>query len=437
MVGSLGALLTSSVHSTNNGKASSRVAPRVLVITVLPPISAPEADYGYFFCEKLAEKGCDVHVLTTYKSAGAQIRGAKVHPWIFRWWWCDLPTLSVALRAVRPDVVFLLYVGWVYNTHPMITFAPTLAKRLLPGVPFITQFAGSIGREPVHSKMGKRIRQELVRRAGTDNVDDRAGTLLRDSDWLVFLSKEYRDVTIPTDSVAATRSVVLPPPAIMRMAPPSSRQRGRELSSAADDDVVISCFGYLYPGKGIETLLQAYKILCESRTNVRLVMIGGDLDPNYANQMRQLSRDLKISDRVFWTGGYESTSDMASVYLRGSDVCVFPFDDGIAMNNSSVSAVAAHGLPMVATRGSMTSEQFVQRQNVYFCPPKDGSALAVGITEVIDDPVLRQRLSAGASKLAHDWFSWDRTIEWAVDVCDAAKNGKNNKNGQNRPMTAF
>ena len=33
-----------------------------------------------------------------------------------------------------------MYIGWIYDSHPMVTFAPTVARKLLPSVPFVTRF---------------------------------------------------------------------------------------------------------------------------------------------------------------------------------------------------------------------------------------------------------------------------------------------------------
>jgi hypothetical protein len=47
-------------------------------------------------------------------------------PVIRDWSWTDLPRLARFIKRCRPDAITLLYSGWIYNDHPMITFAPTL-----------------------------------------------------------------------------------------------------------------------------------------------------------------------------------------------------------------------------------------------------------------------------------------------------------------------
>ena len=43
------------------------------------------------------------------------------------------------LRKIQPDLVLLIYTAWIYQSHPMITFAPTIVKRVLGKASFITQ----------------------------------------------------------------------------------------------------------------------------------------------------------------------------------------------------------------------------------------------------------------------------------------------------------
>jgi glycosyltransferase involved in cell wall biosynthesis len=86
-------------------------------------------------------------------------------------------------------------------------------------------------------------------------------------------------------------------------------------------------------------------------------------------------------------------------------------DVGVQLNNSSVAAAAAHGLPIVATRGSRLEAAFVDRENILLCPPKDPERMSAAIEALVDDPALRERLSAGSRRLAEEWFSWPRAID--------------------------
>ena len=107
---------------------------------------------------------------------------------------------------------------------------------------------------------------------------------------------------------------------------------------------------------------------------------------------------------------------MPSLYLHGSDICVLPYKFGVQSNNSTFSAAASHGLPIVTTQGEMLDSPFVHLENVYLCSPQKPEALATAIETLLTRSDLRERLSIGALKLAQEWFSWERVIERTMKV---------------------
>jgi glycosyltransferase involved in cell wall biosynthesis len=397
---------------------------KVLMITAFPPTKAPEADHSFYLSEHLADFGLDVHVVTAKGSITASHPRITVYPIIRDWSWSDLPRLAMLMRRCSPDVVLLIYVQWIYNDHPMITFVPTISKILLPRVPFVTQFENPSGALFFSTSLLVRaVRKGMALLVGGKRVykDGFFGTLLRDSDRIIVLSDYHRVKLSEYHPAANSKSVLIPPAPIMRMYPENNgtaRQRGREILGVKTEDFLIAYFGYIYPGKGVETLLRAFHLVSRRSVNVWLIMVGGIVEfpdrPSYAQEMHELPKRLGIDDRVIWTGEYEYESDEASLYLRAADACVLPFDSGVYLNNASFAAAAAHGLPIITTRGKVLEEPFVDQQNVLLCPPKDPEALAAAIERLMDTPDLREHLQQSVLNLSQEWFSWDRVIERTI-----------------------
>ena len=400
---------------------------RILVISAaFPPMQAGEADHTLHLCRHLAARELDVHLLTTRADLGAGLP-FKVYPVIEDWSWSDLPRLALWLNRCSPDVVLLFYIGWIYNDHPMITFAPTVSKRLLPNAPFITQFANAIGAVPEQtSAVSRTIRKAVMMLAGARGSDYRFGTLLRDSDRVIVLSDLHRATLAELFPGVNDKSVLIPPPPILFICPEDNgavRCKGRAALGLSDEDFLIAYLGYVYPGKGVEILLKAVQTVSDERENVRLVVIGGSLQgfSSYAEGVYELPDRMGIGDKVSWTGQYCWDSDKASTYLRAADAFVLPIEIGVQMNNSSFAAAAAHGLPIITTRGANLEQQFVHQENVFLCPPRDPEALASAIKLMMDAPDLRERLAAGALKLARDWFSWERAIDRTLTILHEGK----------------
>src|SRR5262245_51305463 len=166
---------------------------KLLVISAaFPPMRVGEADHALQLCWRIAERGFDVHILTTKGSTQTGAAPFTVHPIMSDWSWSDLPRLVRFLSRCSPDVIVLIYIGLVYNEHPMITFAPTISKLVLPSARFITQFENIYGSDPGSTSIGARmIRKFLALWLGYKRADYCLGTLLHDSDRIITLSNQH------------------------------------------------------------------------------------------------------------------------------------------------------------------------------------------------------------------------------------------------------
>ena len=401
---------------------------RILVIScAFPPMRSGEADHAFHLCQNLANAGLEVHVLTPQDNVAASGFTMKVNPIMRNWSWLDLPRLIQFLKRCSPDAVLLMYIGSGYNDHPMITFAPTVSKRLLPQVPFVTQFeypSGSLA--PYRCWILTRLLRKVVKLwAGEKDVSYIFGTLLRDSDRIIVLSDSHRARLSEYFPGVNSKSDLVPPAPIMLMSRENggtTRRYGREALDVNPKDFLITYFGRIYPSKGVETLLKAFQIVSRKRGDVRLMVLGGIVDkefpksPFYAQEVRGMPEELGIDDKVIWIGEYAWDSDEASMYLRAADACVLPFDFGVFMNNTSFAAAAAHGLPIITTQGAIVEQPFVHGENVFLCPPKNPEAMAAAIETVMDSPGLQQRLRVGARELTQEWFSWNRVVERTIEA---------------------
>lgn len=306
---------------------------KVLIVSPFPPDPAPEANHALHLSEHLAEAGLVVHVLCKKGSIPATQKNIVVHPVIDDWTWSDLPRLTACMKNCQPDVVLLLYLGWIYNFHPMITFLPTICRMVLPGVPCVTQFEAIDGIRR-RSFSTRALHKAVALLPGGKDVHRSFGTLLRDSDRIIALSSPHKDALVKHYPAVGEKCVIIPPPPIIRFCSDDSatvRKEIREEIGARETDFVLIYWGYIYPGKGVETLLKAFRTVCARNANIRLVLVGGGLNlpgrpTDYFQTVQQLPQTLGIAERVTWTGHFNWDSDMGSRYLYAGDACVFPLD---------------------------------------------------------------------------------------------------------------
>jgi glycosyltransferase involved in cell wall biosynthesis len=313
-----------------------------------------------------------------------------------------------------------MYIGWIYNDHPMVTFVPTIINALLPRVPVVTLFEDRYGAHPKWI-VARAVRKGFTRWAGQHNVDWEFGTLLRDSSRLIMVSGRTQAALAERFAGVNGKSLVIPCPSIM---PISSEDEGktRRLKRTSlglkDDEFLIAYYGYMYPGKGVETLLRAFQKMNPVKKPIRLLLVGGTRSAylDYRRMLYDLTKELGIEKKVIWTGDYAWDSEEASRCLRAADMCVLPFDSGICIHNSSLAGACAHRLPIITTEGPGMERLFIHGSNVFLCAPKNPEVLAQAMKTVIADPDLRERLRVGASELGEEWFSWQKAVTRTVEA---------------------
>jgi glycosyltransferase involved in cell wall biosynthesis len=402
---------------------------RVLLVTaVLPPRDSPEADYARVTAEDLAARGHQVHVLTGHRHV-ATVAGATVHATVPSWGWPGLPAVARALLRIKPDVIVLLYLGFLYESHPMATLIPGLARVIRPRAAVVTMIsdpvAGAVARR--RWRLACRAARLLGRRA----PDAEWGWIAAGSDRLTTTSRSRRDDLERKLRGSTTPIDVYPAPVLIAHAGNPSAVRGSERRRLGlqEQEVILIFFGYLYSGKGLETLLDALLQIQGRGRLLRVMVAGGTAElidgQGYAGRMRARAETLGLADQVMWLGGFESGSDQASRWLSAADVAVFSPGMGIQLSNTSVGAAAAHGLPIVATAGAHTERDiFVDGDSVRLVGAQDPAALAQALEEVAADEVFRRRLGDGATRLAERWYTRDRAASLLEETLRAARGAR-------------
>lgn len=401
----------------------------LFVSAAFPPYAVPESDLAWQESAHLAERGLEVHVLTTRRDDVARPPGLHVHPIMRDWSWRDLPRLWRLVREVRPDAGMIWFLGWQYDYHLMATLTPLLVKATTPGARFVTHFSNlgsggattSAGGGAAAASLRNRLRRAAFQRVG----QLRYGALLPLSDSLVVLSGDHRRKLLDIDPRLERRTALVPPPPQIHVLPDTDEVRtaGRAALGLDDRAFVFTYFARLYPRKGLEMLFEAFAALAPELPDARLAVVGGYhtadawfTRADYPQELERLVESLGIGDRVVWSGEYSWASDDASRYLRAADAVVLPFDAGIFLHNSSFAAVAAHGLPVVGTRARATDPPIRDGDNVLLVPPRDRAALEDAMRTLYADEALRRRLGKGALELADEYFSWDRATDRIVEM---------------------
>lgn len=401
---------------------------RALIISpTFPPVRSGGADFAYGFCERLGQRGTEVQVVTSAEPNIARSNNFGLTTVKHNWGWRDLLFLARLTRGFRPDVVEIHFAGSIYHHHPMVTFLPQALKLFArrPRIVLFVEYPEPVAYRP------RKILDRFVAKAVSlwrrlRHIDPLWGTLLRQSDAIILLCEPHRTQLIEIDPQIAARceTIAPPPPVKISSRDDDEATSVRKKLGIDSNQTLLAYYGYVYPNKGIETLLDAFCLVAPARPGLRLILIGGANEvvlrtlnrPFYLEELKKRIVESDIADRVIWTDFYPAESEEPSRLLRAADICVLPFDDGVLMHRSTFAVAAAHELPIITTRGKHLESIFVDGENVLLCKPRNPESLAEAINLLIARPELQRRLSEGARKLSSNFFSWPRCLERTLAV---------------------
>jgi glycosyltransferase involved in cell wall biosynthesis len=156
------------------------------------------------------------------------------------------------------------------------------------------------------------------------------------------------------------------------------REAGRNVRAelgVAATEVLIGHVGRLDPMKDHPTLLRAAALVCRERPDVRFICVGGGAE-DYARELRRLSGELGITERVIWAGPRSRMTELYSsldLFVSSSYSEAFPNVIGEAM---------ACGVPCVVTDTGDSAA--IVAETGFVVEPRNPAALCAAIISSLE-----------------------------------------------------
>ncbi|MFN8451226.1 MAG: glycosyltransferase family 4 protein [Anaerolineae bacterium] len=201
-----------------------------------------------------------------------------------------------------------------------------------------------------------------------------------------------------------------------RFRPVESPEKKRDLRGALGLDPngeFILYVGALIKRKGIDRLLEAWKLIARERPSAYLLLVGPDErnvsgeqeSANFSRYVEETIRASGAGDRVILTG---EVSDV-QVYFQVADVFVFP-SRREGMGNVVLEAFSS-GLASVLTPYTGLPEELGTAGEHYVLADPSPQALSVEISRLLDDPARRGELG----RKSREWVEENLTIGRSID----------------------
>lgn len=171
----------------------------------------------------------------------------------------------------------------------------------------------------------------------------------------------------------------------------------REAWRLGDEPVVGTVGRIKLVRKGQEIFVRAAALLEQRGCRARWVLVGAPFRGNesHLEELRRLTRELHLEDRVVFTG---ELLDPRKAY-PAFDVFVLPSAQPEPFGGVVMEAMAM-GVPVVATAIGGSVDQVAEGVTGYLVPPGDPVALADRIEALLRDPALRRRMAlAGPERI--------------------------------------
>ncbi len=185
----------------------------------------------------------------------------------------------------------------------------------------------------------------------------------------------------------------------------------REKFNISKDDKLIIFIGRVHEIKGLDLLIDAFKELADSESDVKLAIVGPD--DGYMDALNLRIAECDLSDKVIVTGPlYKSEKQEA---LVDCDLFVMP-SKYESFTTSGLEAMAC-GKPLVLTKNNHIHD-WVDGSVGLACDD-DKMSLKDAMTEVLFDEELSKKFGMNGRRLIQEKYNWDMINEQILNIYES------------------
>jgi glycosyltransferase involved in cell wall biosynthesis len=204
---------------------------------------------------------------------------------------------------------------------------------------------------------------------------------------------------------------------------------------------VLSTFGLISAGKGIEVAIKALPAVVAAHPDV-LYLVAGQTHPEvvkyegerYRLDLERLVRDLDLTEHVQFVDRFLSTAELA-VLLRRTDLYLTPYGSREQIVSGALTFAVVAGCPVVSTPYYYAEDLLSSGAGV-LVPFGDPDALAGAVLGLLDDPVALAATRAEADRVGAG-LTWPAVGAQLLDVlAEAAELGPVSSGEETRPAAS-
>jgi len=193
---------------------------------------------------------------------------------------------------------------------------------------------------------------------------------------------------------------------------PSKKSDEMRKRLAPNGELILVTVSRLAPEKGFEFLSEAVKKLDNRGFPFKLLVVGGNRNPQVEDDIRNLFGKLVDDGKVSFTGMLKG-EDLARAYACGDLFlhCSITETFGLVVLESMAS-----GVPVIARDEGGPSEIVSDEKSGYLVAPQDLDGFVEKVIKVGSDTDLRKRMAAESRRMAEEatWDSINNRVAWKL-----------------------
>lgn len=171
-----------------------------------------------------------------------------------------------------------------------------------------------------------------------------------------------------------------------------------------DDLILVGTVGQLIPGKGQDIFLRAAAQVSKLFPNVKFIIVG-DGNETYRKKLEDLSKELRIAEKVIFTGFREEIPQIMS----SLDIVVLSSTHLEGFSRIILEGMAS-SKPVIATRVGGNPEAVKDGKTGILVSPGDPQRLARAILELVKNENKRFQLGIAGRRRAEKLFNIEKNI---------------------------
>jgi glycosyltransferase involved in cell wall biosynthesis len=353
-----------------------------------PPIKGGVSDYTKRLFDELKKQLGKKDNIFLITSKGAKKENKNIINKIKKWNFIGLIKTLKLIRKIKPNIIHIQYPTAQYKFNFSINFLPLFLRITKSSTPIISTL------------------HEFSNRSFLGKV--RLSINILFSHKILIVSEKYRKDILsflwPFKKIIKNKLVYIPIGSnILPHKIPSEEIKKTRKKIAKNGETILCYFGAIREEKGIEFLLDTFKIMLKEEKNLKLIFIG-QCDGKYGSKIKKITKEKNLSQNIIFTG-YLSERDI-SKYLFSSDICVLPFLDGVSTKRGSFLAPLFHNIPIITTKPDHKLPELINHKNIILIRPNDKGGLKKEIKYLITDKEKINIIKKNSLQLKKR-FSWE------------------------------